>query len=244
MDMPWPPLGDRVLKAGTESKWHCVLPRQLPGQVWSHPKNNSSKSKLNYMAVASHNQAAISLPVHYAKSSHIFRGSFISGAFTIFLWAQTHHPIPAPTQKECGVSNQRDGALLKRTLGGRQRQTKERMGVPGTITQDKAHVLPQRQCSICPSKARHVQPLSSAPRLLYCSYISDIPPTLSFVSSSHSAYKLQMGHLFPNLKMSKKKTLLSDRIKWTFWRISWNDRFLSGTFSDQHLIPSYSQTPA
>lgn len=63
MDMPWPPSGGEVLKGRNQVQMalcpsHSTHPRARSDPI---PKNNSNQVKIgNYMAVASHNQTAIS----------------------------------------------------------------------------------------------------------------------------------------------------------------------------------------
>lgn len=159
------------------------------------------------MAVASHNQTAISY-LYMLQKWVTFSGLLHLKNDSQFFVTQTHHPIPAPTQKECGVKTSRDGHVLQEDLRGQAGRPEKDGGSLGPS--HKMERVPQRQCSICPSRKLAVMfnLYHQRPDRSICSFISGIPPTLSFVSSSHIAYKLQMGHLSPTTKMSKKENSL------------------------------------
>lgn len=148
-------------KAGTESKWHCVLPHGTHPGARSDPipKNNSNQVKIrNYMAVASHNQTAISY-LYTLQKWVTFSGLLHLKNDSQFFVTQTHHPIPAPSQKECGVKTSRDGHVLQEDLRGQAGRPERDGGFTGTITQDGARSpmamleLPRQET------CRHVQPL-------------------------------------------------------------------------------------
>lgn len=156
-------------KAGTKSKWHCVLhtaPTPGPGLIPS-PKTTATKSKLEiiWQLPVTTKQPFLTCTC-YRNESH-FQGSFISRMIHNFFVTQTHHPIPAPSQKESGVKTSRHGHILQEDLRGQAGRPERDGGSPGP-SHKMEHVF-QWQCSICPSRklAVMLKLYSSAPRLIY-----------------------------------------------------------------------------
>lgn len=167
-------------KTGTESKWHCVLPHGTHPGARSDPipKNNSNQVKIrNSMAVASHNQTAISY-LYTLQKWVTFSGLLHLKNDSQFFVTQTHHPIPAPSQKECGVKTSRDGHVLQKDLRGQAGRPERDGGSPGPS--DKMERVPQWQCSICPSRKLAVMfnLYSSAPRQIYLFFYKWYSPHL------------------------------------------------------------------
>ena len=117
-------------KAGTESKWHCVLPHGTHPGARSDPipKNNSNQVKIRiiWQLPVTTKQPFLTCTC-YRNESH-FQGSFISRMIHNFLWLR--HIIPFLLQLRRSVEWKRQGmdTYFKRTLGGRQADQR-RMGV-------------------------------------------------------------------------------------------------------------------
>ena len=156
-------------KAGSKSKWHCVLPHSTHPRARSDPipKNNSNQVKIgNYMAVASHNQTAISY-LYILQKWVTFSGLLHLKNDSQFFVTQTHHPIPAPSQTKSGVKTSRHGHVLQEDLRGPAGRPERDGGSLGP-SHKMEHIF-QWQCLICPSRklAIMLKLCSSAPRLIY-----------------------------------------------------------------------------
>ena len=210
-DMPWPPSGGEVLKGRKQVQMAPCPSTQHPpqGQVWSHPQKQQQPSQ-NWKLYGSCQSQPNShfLPVHTTEMSHIFRAPSSQEWFTIFLWLRHTTPFLLHLRRRVEWKRQGMDTYFKRTLGGRQADQRG-MGVHrdhhtrwSTFSNDNARFAQEGNWPSCSSSVhRH-------PDWSICSFISGIPPTLGFVSASYIAYKLQMGHLSPTTKMSKKENSL------------------------------------